>query len=174
VGGRRRHGLGILTDVGLHLQEVVRLVLDDDDVVLLCDLVNGAAAFGGLGGASGVLACWDGVQYEWLAGTTGLFVPVAEDVVHGLGEETLLVHCDAYGLQAQGERGLSCAGECVLFHDDVVTTLAEQAQSSVPGVGATGCQSALPVGVGRFVNELILLVFTDVWKMALDLLLCAR
>jgi hypothetical protein len=86
----------------------------------------------------------------------------------------LLVHCDTYGLQAQGECGLGCASECVLFHNDVVAALAEQAQSGVPSIGAAGCQGALPIGINRLVNELIELVLAKTLNIALNLLRCAR
>lgn len=164
MAGGRRHWGGVPAGIGLHLQEVVWFVLDDDEIVLLCNLVHGMAAFRGLGGTGRVLACWDGVQHVRLARTPGGDVPVSEDFVHCLRDETLLVHWDARHLYAKGEGGLGGTGEGIFLHKDVVSALTEHAESGVPGVGAASRQGALPVGVWRTVDDLIQLVYVEELK----------
>lgn len=155
MGGGGRHWRGVAAGIGLHLQEVVGFVLDDDEIVFLGDLVHGLATFRGLSGTGRVLACWDGVQHERLACTPGGDVPVAEDFIQFLRDETFSIHWDAHGLYAQREGGLGGTGEGIFLHEDVVSALTEQAESSVPGIGAASCQGALPVGIGRAVDDLI-------------------
>lgn len=149
------HGRGVSACIGLHLQEVIGFVLDDDEIVLLGDLVHGLATFRGLSGTSRVLACWNGVQHVRLACTPGCDIPVAEDFVHSLWDETLLVHWDAHRLYAQGKGSLDGTGEGIFLHEDIVSALTEHAESSVPGISAASGQGALPVRVGRVVNDLI-------------------
>ena len=152
-GGRGRER-AVCVGVGLHLQEIVGFVFDDDDVVFLRDLVDGLAAFAGLRGARGVLACRDGVQHKRLAGSSSGFVPVAEDLVHGLGLETLLVHLDRRPFQAKRESRFRGTGESVLLQQDIITSLGKHAKHRIPAVRATSVEAALPVRVGRVVNNL--------------------
>ena len=59
------------------LKEVVRVVFDDEDVMLLCDLVYGFPSVEWLGAACGVLAGGDGVE-EFGAGAGLVVRPVVE------------------------------------------------------------------------------------------------
>ena len=115
VVSRRGRQFAVGSCVRLHLQEVVRLVLDNDHVVFLRNLVDGPATVAGLRGAGGVLAGCNGVEHEWLAGSSGSFVPVAENLVHGLGKEPLFVHLNSCSLQAKGPSCLCGTGERILF-----------------------------------------------------------
>ena len=154
MGSRRRNGSSVRAGVGLHLEEVVRLVLDDVDIVLLRDLVHGFPSLRQLRRASGVLSGGDGVQHERLASAPRGFVPVAQDLVHVVRQETLLVHLDRHGPETQRLSGLHRAREAVLFHQDVVASLAQHAQGGIPCKRAPSSQTALPVGVWRIMDDL--------------------
>lgn len=140
--------------VGVHLKEVVRLVLNDDEVVLLSDLVNLLAALGTLGCTSGVLARRDGVHQERLAGSTGFDIPGGEKGVQSRGDHSFIVH--GYTDEAASKRvgSLDGGGEGVLLRDDVVAALEEHTVDHVQRGGRTGGQSASPVTVGRVVDNL--------------------
>lgn len=153
VGGWGRER-AVCAGVGLHLQEVVGFVFDDDDVVFLRDLVDSFAAFTRLRGTRGILTCRDGVQHERLAGSSSGFVPVAEDFIHGLGQETLLVHLDSRSLQAKRESRFRGAGESVLLQQDIIPSFSEHTKHCIPAISATRVDTALPVRVGRIVNNL--------------------
>ena len=144
----------IYAGVGLHLQEVVWLIFDDVDIVLLRNLVDGLASFSRLGSTCGVLSGGDGVEHNWLAGASSSFVPVAQNVVHRFGKKTLLIHLHWCGLNTERESRLRGTGECIFFHQDIIPSLSEQAQSRVPAVGAAGVETALPVRVWRVVYNL--------------------
>ena len=111
--------------VRLHLEEVVWLVFEDEDVVLLGDGVDVAAALFALGCARGVLAGGYGVEEEGFAGAAGLLVPGAEDRVHAMGEESLLVHLDGDTLDTQGRGCFDGCYKGVFFGHDVVAAGSE-------------------------------------------------
>jgi len=148
------HGGGVGASVRLHLEEVVGLVFDDEDVVLLAHFVEGLATFAALGCAAGILTGGDGVQKVWLACAAGLDVPVAEDVVHVLWDQALGVHLDSQELAAQWQSGLDGAREGVFLSEDVVAALGEHAVGLLEGVGASDRECALPILVWRVIDDL--------------------
>jgi len=83
-GGRDVRGVG--PGVGLHLQEIVGFVFEDVQIVFLTTAVELPAALCALSCACGVLPAGNGVQKEGFLGTSGLLIPVAEDVVKACGK----------------------------------------------------------------------------------------
>ena len=113
-GFRLRRGRG--DTGGRELQKVVRLVLDDEQVVALRDGVDGAAALRRLQRARGVLPRGDRVKDVRLAGAAaGRRVPGGEEGVERVGEEALGVGGDAEDVRAEGVRGFERRREGVFF-----------------------------------------------------------
>jgi hypothetical protein len=153
VRGRGRCS-GALSDIRLHLQEIVGFILDDVDIVLLSNLIDSLAAFSGLGGTGRVLAGGNGVQDERLARATTFLVPVAKDLIHGLGDKTLFVNGDTDGLQTKREGGFRGTGKGILFHENIITTLGQESEGCVPSISAAGSHCTLPVRIRGVVNDL--------------------
>lgn len=150
-----RVGLGgVGAGVRLHLQEVVRLVLENDEVVLLSDLVDVAPPLFALRGASGVLAGGDGVENKGLLAAPDCLVPVGQDMVERGGEQTLLVHGDTNHSDAHGSGGLDGGGESVVLGENKVASLAEHSQGHVEGGGGANGHGAVPIAVWRVVDNL--------------------
>ena len=146
--GRRRAG----ADVGLHLQEVVGLVLEDEEVVLARDGVERAAAGGALRRARRVLPRRHGVEQEGLAAAR--VVPGREEGVEGGGDEALGVHGDADDADAQRGGGLDGGREGVFFGEEDVAAVREHAQRHVERRRAADGEGGAPVGVRRVVHQL--------------------
>ena len=109
------------------LEEVIRVVFDDEEVVLFTDLIDGFFAVEGLCAASRVLRGGDCVE-EF--GKGGLVVrgPVVEGCFEVRGEEAGGVYVDADGLEAEEAGGGDEARVCVSFGEDCVAAVAEDAE----------------------------------------------
>ena len=115
VRGRWWHVGCVRACVRLHLQEEVGLVFQDVDVVFLRDGVDGFPSLVPLRRARRVVPAGYRVQEPGLLAASGLFVPVAEDVVHAGGEQALFVHLDADRFDAHGQGRLYGCGEGIFF-----------------------------------------------------------
>lgn len=157
VGGGGWEGGGGGAGVGLHLEEVVGLVFDNEDAVLLADLVELLAAGEGHRRAGGVLARGDGVQEMRLLGASRSAVPVGEDLIHVVWHQTLAVHLDPHDLDPERHGRLYRRGERVLLGEHVISSLAEHAVCLLQRHGASHSQHALPVRIRRVAHNLCVL-----------------
>lgn len=137
-------GLGRGWGVSRHLEEVIRFVFNDEDVMFARHGVDVSSALPALGSACGVLSRGDGVKNMWLAGAAALGrVPRGKEVVHVLGQKALVVHSDAEDFDTEGHGGLDGGGEAVLLGEDgvVPVLVAEHAQDLFQRGGAADCEA---------------------------------
>lgn len=154
VGGGRCGGGRVQAGVRVHLEEVVGLVFEDDEVVFLRDGVDLLAPLDGLRGAGGVLTGRDGVEDEGFGAAANRLVPVGEDLVQSVCAKTTSVDANTGHLDAHGRGGLDGGGECEFFTEDPVATLAEHSQAHVDRAGRSNSHGAAPVLDGRRVDDL--------------------
>lgn len=132
----------------VHLQEVVGLVLDDENVVLLADLVDGLSSVGGHVTSGGVLAGGDGVEQLGLGSD-----PVVELLLKSLGEQTLQIDLGGDHLDLLAVGALNGGGEGELLAQNGVTGVGEGSQHRVPCVSVSGGGTNVPVLVGDVVDH---------------------
>jgi hypothetical protein len=154
VAGWWWYRLCVGAGVGLHLQEVVGLVLDDEDVVLLAHLVQFLASLHALCCAARVLARGDGIQQMRLASSSGLDIPVRENVIHVPWHQSFRVHLDPEELASEREGSLHGTGERVLLGQNVISTLGEYAVCLFQRHCAPNAHGTLPILVRRAVCDL--------------------
>lgn len=114
------------------MEEIVRFVFEDVQVVFFCHFIDGFSSREGLRGAGGVLAAWDGIENERFAGTVVLRgVPVGQDLVEIVGEEAFGIHFDAFYLYSKGQSGFNGGSKGVFLAKDPVAPLTESAECHV-------------------------------------------
>lgn len=153
LGWRRL--FGIFSGVRLHLEEVVRLIFDDDEIVLLGNGVNGPSSLDGCGGAGWVLAGGDGVDKSRLAGAvTFSGAPVGEGGIKSFRKHAFGVHGDTDYVSAEGTGSFGSGCKSEFFGDEVVTALEEYAVELFCSGSRTNSESASPVPDSRIVDNL--------------------
>jgi len=104
-----------------------------------------------------VLTGGDGVEHLGPPPAHLRLVPVAEYLIHVLGNHTLAVHLDRYHLDLQREEGVLRTGVGPLLDEYRVALLHQHEDNLAPSVGRTAVNKHVPVGVSGFVYPLNIL-----------------
>ena len=147
----------LLLLVRRQLEEIIRLVLDDQKIVLLADGIHVTATLDTLSCSGWVVAGRHSIEDMGFPGASaGDRIPRGEDMVEGVWEETLTVHGHADGADAERRHGLERGGEAKGLGDDGVGAgaVAEHTNDLLKGAGVADGGDGAPVGVWRCVHEL--------------------
>jgi hypothetical protein len=153
VRSRWSSGWGVEAGVRVHLQEVVGLVFEDDEVVFLRDGIDFFTALGRLCRAGWVLACGHSVQDERLRAAASGLVPFGEDFVESVCAETACVNAYTGDLDALGSCCFDGGGECEFFAEDPVAAFAEHSHAHIDCARRSDGHGAAPVLVRWRVDD---------------------
>lgn len=150
----RRHGR-VGAGVGFHLQEVVRFVLEDVEVVLLRQGVNLSPSLGRLCRTGWILAGGYSVHYEWLGAS--FLVPVGEHVVERLRTHAVFVHWNGGNLHSKWSDCFNHRREGELLCQNPIARVAQHSERNIGGRCSTDGHVATPVLIRRIVHNLSVL-----------------
>ena len=164
VIGRRRHWGGTRTLVWIHLKEVIWLILNENQIMFLCYCIYGLATLSPLCSISWIMTravffifyvnrvshrercnLRHKVNQKWFAGTSTLLIPIGENIVQVLRDQSLFIKFHWAHLDSHWQNSLDNTGECKFLCNQVVTTFKEHSGHYLQGGCATDRGYALPI-----------------------------
>lgn len=169
------NGGGIRTLVGVHLKEIVWLILNDNQIMLLCHRVYCFTTLGSLGST-----CWivtgtsspeletlflhaargkcdirHTVKQKWLASSPSLLIPIGEEKVQVLWDQPLLIQFHWSYVNSHWKSRLYSTRERILLCNQVITALEKHPEHNLQGGCATNRGDALPVLIRWVMEDLL-------------------
>ena len=152
--GCRWAGVGrIRPRVRRHLEEVIRLVFENDEIVLLSNLVDLPSSFSALRGARGVLARGNSVYEKGLRPTSRFLIPIRDDFIERSREHPTLVHRHGSDFDPHRCRRLHGRRERILLAQHPFPGTRQHPKDEIPRRGRSNGHGTAPIPIRRVVHD---------------------